>query len=174
MPSSPSMADFALLTLAGLAPEHEVRKNWREATMQLIRIFAALILALGLTACGQAEPGPKGDPGPPGPAGERGEVGPPGPAGPPGPPGPPGPAGAVGARSDANPAASSSQLRMVRAACNATTCTAQCDEEEIVLIAYCGTARNPAVYPTERSASCRARTATNNPLVITCIKSPPP
>jgi hypothetical protein len=145
--------------------------------MQPFQKLAALILVLGLAACGQAQPGPKGDSGPPGPPGERGEVGPPGPAGPAGPPGPPGLAGAPGARGEPDSGAAqaaSAPLRMVRASCNATACAAQCNEDETVLIAYCGAARNPAVYPTERSASCRNRTAANNPLVIACMKSTSP
>src|SRR5207248_865788 len=97
------------------------------------------ILAFGLTACGQ-EPGPKGEPGPPGPPGATGEVGPPGPAGPPGPPSPVGATGEV------------SQVRIVRATCNPTTCGAQCNDDEELLIAYCGTGKNPATYPAERSA----------------------
>ena len=155
--------------LAGArAIETYASKTWRETSMQLFRILRAALLTAGLTACGQAQPGPQGEPGPPGPPGERGEVGPPGPAG---------PSGTQGARGEAGSAAgqgASSPLRIVRASCNATTCAAQCDEDEIVLIAYCGTARNPVVYPTERSASCRARTAGNNPLVVACVKSTSP
>ena len=63
----------------------------------------------------------------------------------------------------------SSRVRVVRANCNATACSAQCDPDEALLIAYCGVGRNTAVYPTERSASCRARTPANNPLVIACM-----
>ena len=42
-----------------------------------------------------------------------------------------------------------------------------------LFIAYCGSARNSAIYPTQRSATCRARTAANSPIVATCIKFPP-
>ena len=142
--------------------------------MRPFQIMMAITLAIGLAACGEAQPGPKGEPGPPGPPGERGEVGPPGPPGPPGPTGPAGPAGASGEAGSAAAQATSSPLRMIRATCNATTCTAQCDENETALIAYCGPGRNAAVYPTERSASCRARTAANNPLVVACMKSTSP
>jgi hypothetical protein len=137
--------------------------------MKLTRALLPLALALGVAACDI--PGLKGDPGPQGP---RGEVGPPGPPGPSGPPGPVGPQGATREvqPGPAAPLGSSSPVRMVRANCNATTCSAQCNEDEEVLIAYCGTGRNPAVYPTERSASCRARTAANNPLVVACVKAP--
>src|SRR6516165_9876935 len=138
--------------------------------MNFVQTLIPIVLAAGLVAC-EKIPGPKGDPGPQGPPGATGEVGPAGPAGPAGPPGAPGPAGAVGAAGETSQAG---QIRMVRATCNATTCTAQCEEGEALLIAYCGTGRNPAAYPTERSATCRARTPTNNPLVIACTKSTSP
>jgi hypothetical protein len=142
--------------------------------MKLIRTMLPVVLAVSLMACDKI-PAFKGDPGPQGPPGATGEVGPagpPGPAGPGGPPGPPGPVGAAGATGQPGSAAapgSSSPVRMVRANCNSTGCTAQCNQGEEVLIAYCGVGRNPAIYPTERSASCRARTPANNPLVIACI-----
>src|SRR5215831_17744121 len=124
--------------------------------MQVRWFMIALLMApLALSACEEKQA----------PQGEKGDAGPPGPAGPAGPAGPPGPAGDVG---------TAGQIRMVRATCNATTCTAQCDEGEALLIAYCGNGRNPAAYPTERSATCRARTPTNNPLVIACTKSTSP
>jgi Collagen triple helix repeat (20 copies) len=131
-------------------------------TMNLIRTLFPIALAAALLAACDKIPGPKGDPGPPGPQGERGEAGPPGAAGP---PGPPGSAGAAATPRSSGP------VRMVRANCNTTACAAQCDQDEELLIAYCGSARNAAAYPTERSATCRARTPANNPLVIACIKS---
>jgi hypothetical protein len=141
--------------------------------MKLIRTSLLFVLATGLAACDKI-PGLKGDPGPQGPPGAAGEAGPPGPVGPPGPAGPPGPPGAAGAAGQPGSAVApgpSSQVRMVRANCDATTCTAECDQGEDLLIAYCGTGRNPAVYSGERSARCRARTPANNPLVIACVKS---
>ena len=124
------------------------------ASKWLKKLSVTILLAGLLAACGQTEPGAKGDAGPPG---ERGE------AGPPGPPGPPGsPATAI-----------PTLLRIVRATCDALGCTAQCNEDEDLFIAYCGSARNSAIYPTQRSATCRARTAANSPIVATCIKSPP-
>ena len=69
--------------------------------------------------------------------------------------------------------ASPTLLRIVRATCDATGCIAQGSEDEELFIAYCGAARNSAIYPTQRSASCCARTAANSPIVATCIKSPP-
>jgi Collagen triple helix repeat (20 copies) len=131
----------------------------RGPSMKFPPTLNAVVLAGLLAACSPAQPGPKSDPGPPGPPGERGEAGPRGPAGPPGPPGASGPAGSF-------------QLRIVRANCSATACAAQGNEDEELFIAYCGAARNPAVYSTERSATCRGRTAASNPLVLACIKSP--
>jgi hypothetical protein len=127
--------------------------------MNLIRVLLPIVLAIGLAACDKI-PGLKGEAGPPGPPGEKGEAGP---------PGPPGPAGQAGSAA----ATLSSSVRIVRANCNATTCSAQCEQGEDLFIAYCGTGRNPAVYATDGSASCRARTSANNPLVIACIKSSP-
>jgi hypothetical protein len=147
--------------------------------MQVIRALLPIVLALGLAACDKI-PGVKGEPGPQGPPGEKGDVGPAGPpgvagpagpAGRPGPPGPPGPAGATGAAAEATEPGRTAQIRMIRANCNAAACSAQCNQDEDLLLAYCGTARNPAVYPTERSASCRTRTPTNNPLIVACIAS---
>jgi Collagen triple helix repeat (20 copies) len=144
--------------------------------MRTESIGLVLAISLCLASCGQGPEGPKGEPGAAGPPGEKGEPGPPGPAGPRGErgePGPPGPAGAAGATGQPASAAAASAARIVRANCNATSCVAQCEEDETLLIAYCGTGRNSATYPSERSATCRARTSANNPLVIACMKTSP-
>jgi hypothetical protein len=118
--------------------------------MLLYRTLIAITLAAGLAACGKVPQGEKGDPGPAGPPGATGEAGPRGPAG---------PAGA---------------MRIVRANCDATSCAAQCAEDEVLLIAYCGATRIVATFPTERSATCRARTPANNPLIAACAKAVAP
>jgi len=64
-------------------------------------------------------------------------------------------------------------MRIIRSTCDAAGCAAQCNEDEELFVAYCGTARNAALYPAQRSATCRARTAANNPIVAACIKSLP-
>jgi hypothetical protein len=115
--------------------------------MQMRRAMIAVILAVSLVACGQ--PPKKGDPGPPG---ARGEAGPTGPAGPAGPPG------------------VSSATRIVRSICDATTCAVQCNDDEILLVAFCGAARNGPIFSTERSASCRLRNAANSPIIGACVK----
>jgi hypothetical protein len=124
--------------------------------MRHCRHVIAIFLSVGLAGCGNTPPGPKGDPGAPGPSGANGEPGPAGPAG------PVGPAGAAGA---------SSPMRILRSNCDATACIAQCNDEEVILIAYCGAAHNPAIFPSERSASCRARNAANNPVIAACAKT---
>ena len=108
-----------------------------------------IFMAVGLAACGQGNPGPQGDPGSQGPQGPAGPAGPPGQAGPPG-------------------------MRIVSVPCNATDCTARCNPDEALWIAYCGSARNAAAYPNDGSATCRGRAPANNPLVVACVKSSPP
>jgi hypothetical protein len=121
--------------------------------VQLYRALIVITFSATLAACGKAPEAAKSDPGPPGPPGARGE------AGPPGPPGPPG---------------SSAPMRIVRSNCDATSCAAQCSDDEVLLVAYCGPARNAATFPTERSASCRARNAANTPLIAACVKASSP
>src|ERR1700730_12770990 len=123
--------------------------------MKPIRTFIAMILLSATVGCGESQPTSRGEPGPPGPAG------PPGEAGPPGPPGPAAPS---------PPAA----LRVIHVACEAAACAAQCAADETLLVAYCGAARTPAVFPTERFATCRVRTAASNPLVVACVRTPAP
>jgi hypothetical protein len=117
-----------------------------------IGIATAIVFSLVLAACDQQQGtrGPKGDKGDPGPPGQRGEVG------------PPGPAGSIGG------------VRIVRTPCNEQSCAAQCNDDEILLTAYCGSGRFPPVHPNERSAICRGRGPANNPLVVVCIKAPAP
>jgi Collagen triple helix repeat (20 copies) len=132
-----------------------------------IRIWLWIgVLSLAVGACSQSSQGPKGDPGPPGPAGDQGEAGPPGPAGPQGPSGPPGPA------LSSAPPNTGGGIHIVRAMCSPASCVAECGADEIVISAWCGAARNPTNFPTERSASCRGGRGTgNNPLFAVCAKS---
>jgi hypothetical protein len=117
------------------------------------RTLIAVTLAAGLVGCGQSSQGEKGDPGAAGPPGAQGDAGPRGPAGPPG---------------------ASGAMRIVRANCDATSCAAQCGDDEVLLIAYCGATRNAATFPTERSASCRLRNPANSPLIAACAKAATP
>jgi len=113
--------------------------------MAVLRALIAMALAGAMMGCGQGQ-GPKGDPGP---------SGPPGPKGDPGPPGPP------------------FGIRIVRSNCDATNCSVQCAEDELLLTAYCGVRRNAAVIPSERAATCRSPVPANSPLVAACVKIPP-
>ena len=135
-------------------------------------ISIIMVMAVGLAACGQGEPGPKGEAGPQGPQGQSGPPGQPGPAGQPGPPGQSGPPGQPGPPGEAGQAGPPS-LRIVSVPCNATTCTARCNPDEALWMAYCGNARNAAAYQNDGSATCRGRTPANNPLVVACVKSSP-
>jgi len=91
-----------------------------------------------------------------------------GPMGDQGPPGPKGPPG------DAGPPSTTSGIRIVRSNCDETTCRVQCDENEMLLTAYCGPKRNSAIIPTERAATCRNPMPVNSPLVAVCALMPPP
>ena len=122
--------------------------------MRVRTVALARIVALGLAACSQPVPGPKGDAGPEGPPGSQGEPGPPGP-----------PAAAV---------VQSNGVPVVRTTCNTENCTAACEADEIMIVAWCGAARNPTNFPTERSATCRGRGPGNNPLFGVCVKSSAP
>src|SRR5262249_31169815 len=90
--------------------------------------------------------------------GPKGDAGPPGPPGPKGDPGPPGPLFGI---------------RIVRSNCDATNCSVQCGDDEMLLTAYYGVRRNAAIIPTERSATCRSPVPANSPLVAACVKMPP-
>jgi hypothetical protein len=130
---------------------HLYRTHFRRAYLQrTCGPLIVLALAFAMAGCAKSEPGEKGDPGPPGPAGAKGDTGPRGPAGPPG---------------------ASGALHIVRATCDATNCAVQCGDDEVLLIAYCGATRIPATFPTERSATCRARTAANSPIIAACAKA---
>ncbi|HJY17510.1 MAG TPA: hypothetical protein VJ353_07730, partial [Xanthobacteraceae bacterium] len=108
--------------------------------------------------------GPQGDQGPAGPQGPKGDAGPVGPAGPPGPPGPAGPQGQAGPPSPS--------IRVVKSDC-VSGCTVQCQDDEVLVTAYCGPTRNQAQFLGEKGASCGPTgSATNTPLVAVCVASP--
>src|SRR5262249_51889142 len=104
----------------------------------------AIALSICVAGCGQ---GPKGEPGAAGSPGEKGEAGPPGPPGPPGPQGaqgPPGPSGAAAGTSE-------SALRVMRSNCQAATCRGECNEDEVLIVAYCGPRRSAVTLVNERT-----------------------
>jgi hypothetical protein len=142
-----------------------MRIIWENPKMRAAHLALAVALLAGVsiavTGCGK---GPQGDAGPAGPQGPKGDAGP---AGPIGPPGPPGPAGAQG---DAGPPSPS--VRVVKSDCVAG-CTVQCQDNEVLVTAYCGPTRNPAQYLGEKGASCGpAASPSNAPLVAVCVGSP--
>jgi hypothetical protein len=115
--------------------------------MYVFGILIAIALAGSMITWIQGSKGPMGDQGPPGPKGPRGDAGPP---------------------------STTSGIRIVRSNCDETTCRVQCGENEMLLTAYCGPNRNPAVIPTERAAACRSPVPANNPLVAVCAQMASP
>src|SRR5215472_17878386 len=130
-------------------------------TMRVSHLALAVALLAGLAGCGK---GAQGDPGPAGPPGPKGDAGPVGPAGPPGPPGPQGEKGPAGPPSPS--------IRVVRSDCVAE-CSVQCQDNEVLIAAYCGATRNQAQFLGERGATCGpVPSAANSPLVAVCVASP--
>jgi hypothetical protein len=111
---------------------------------------AGALIVIGLVGSmitwGQDLKGPMGDQGPPGPKGPTGDPGPP---------------------------SAASGIRIVRSNCDETSCRLQCGESEMLLTAYCGLKRNPAIIPTERAATCRGAGPANSPLVAVCAQIEP-
>jgi Collagen triple helix repeat (20 copies) len=128
------------------------------------RIALVVALCLGLANCGQGPQGPKGEQGVAGPAGEKGEAGPAGPPGPKGDAGPAGPAGPPAA------AAAASGVRVMRVSCESAACSAACNQDEVLVSAYCGPGRSAVTLVNERSVSCPSRRAATSPLVAICAK----
>jgi Collagen triple helix repeat (20 copies) len=129
--------------------------------MRVSHLALSVALLAGLAACSK---GPQGDQGPPGPQGPKGDVGQ---AGPPGPPGPSGPQGEKG-----SPGPPSPSIRVIRSDC-VSGCSVQCQDNEILVTAYCGATRNQAQFLSERGASCGpVPNAANTPLVAVCVGSP--
>src|SRR5215470_3697767 len=125
-------------------------------TMRIIRSLTAIALALGVVACGQAQPGPQGAQGPAGAQGAKG------------PPGPQGPQGSQGLQGSASPPGQGSLIRIVRSNCDSADCTVACSDGEFLLTAYCGVTRAPAIFPSEHSASCHRHEPESSPLVAAC------
>jgi hypothetical protein len=127
------------------------------------RLLSVIAVSLCVMSCGQEPKGPRGDTGPPGPPGLMGEAGTQGPAGSQGPQGRPGPAG---------PPGPASQTRVMRVNCALQSCQVQCDVEEVLVTAYCGVSRKPALFLGEKSASCGlAPNSAESPLVAVCVRS---
>ena len=129
--------------------------------MRAARLALAVALLATLAGCSK---GPQGDRGPAGPQGPKGDAGPMGPVG------PPGPIGSQGEKGPAGPPSPS--LRVVKSDC-VSGCSVQCQDNEVLVTAYCGATRNQAQYLGERAASCGpVASAENTPLVAVCVGSP--
>ena len=140
--------------------------------MHVKPIAVAIAFSLCLAGCGEGTTGPKGDPGPVGPTGEKGDPGPPGPAGPPGPPGPQGAEGPRASPGAAGTPVTDNAIRVTRSNCEAATCRAECSQNEILVIAYCGPRRSPVTLVNERTVTC-ARGAPTSPLIMVCARVAP-
>ena len=99
-------------------------------------------------------PGPKGEPGASGPPGTQGPKGDAGPQGPVGPPGPPGPAGAA--------AAQGARLRVVVGQIRAA-----CDQDEIMISAYC--AGDNATVGLDGMKGARCDGSPDAKAVVSCV-----
>jgi hypothetical protein len=134
--------------------------SW-EISMRSFQLLLFVAISLCNVSCGQP-PGPRGDVGPQGSAGEKGEAGPQGPSGPQGPPGLPGQPG---------PPGPASQIRITRVNCLLESCQVSCEVGEVLVTAYCGAGRKPAMFLGEKSASCGvSRNASDSPLVAVCVR----
>jgi hypothetical protein len=61
---------------------------------------------------------------------------------------------------------------VVRSDC-VSGCSVQCEDNEVLIAAYCGATRNQAQFLSERGASCGpAPSVSNTPLVAVCVGSP--
>jgi hypothetical protein len=90
---------------------------------------------------------------------------PPGPAGPPGPPGPQGAEGPAGPPSTAENA-----IRTIRLDCTGPGCRGECNQNEVLVIGYCGPRRIPVTFINERTVTC-PRVAATSPLIMVCVKA---
>jgi hypothetical protein len=63
-----------------------------------------------------------------------------------------------------------SPVRVMRSDCQATACRGECNQDEVLVAAYCGARRGPVVN--ERTAIC-VRGAATSPLVMVCVKATP-
>src|SRR5215472_11155892 len=133
--------------------------------MNIRGIAVAIALSICASGCGE---GPKGEPGTVGPPGAKGEPGPAGSPGPAGPPGPPGPQGAEGPAGP--PGTAENAIRVIRLDCTGPACRGECNQNEVLVIGYCGPRRIPVTVINERTATC-PRVAASSPLTIVCVKA---
>src|SRR6516164_1100325 len=128
-------------------------------------IIRGIAVATALSICASGCDGPKGEPGAVGPPGEKGGPGPAGPSGPPDPPGPQGAQGPVGP-----PGTAENAIRVIRLDCTSAACRGECNQNEVLVIGYCGPRRIPLTLINERMATC-PRVAAASPLTMLCVKA---
>jgi hypothetical protein len=64
-------------------------------------------------------------------------------------------------------------VRVVRSNCLSGNCTIQCNDTEVLVMAYCGPNRSAATYLGEREASCGVQESSpNSPLIVVCASAP--
>src|SRR5262245_19963193 len=127
-----------------------------------------IAVAMALSICASGCEGPKGEPGTVGPSGAKGE---PGPGGAAGPAGSPGPRGAQRAEGPAGPPGTAENaIRVIRLDCTAAACRGECNQNEVLVIGYCGPRRVPVTLINERTVTC-PRLATTSPLIMVCAKA---
>ena len=117
---------------------------WENLKMRAAHLAFTVILLTGIAGgLAACGKGPQGDAGPAGTAGPQGPAGPPSPS-----------------------------VRVVKSDCT-SGCTVQCQENEILVTAYCGPTRNAAQMLGERGASCGpVASPANAPLVAVCVAAP--
>jgi hypothetical protein len=157
------------MTYAIFVPDMVGRLKCKGVCMRVKSIAVAIAISICVAGCGQ---GPKGEPGAAGPPGEKGEPGPAGPPAPPGPPGPPGPQGAGGPPGPPGTPGGEGAVRVMRSNCQTAACREECNQDEVLVVAYCGARRSPVVVVNERTVTC-PRGAATSPLVAVCAKAAP-
>jgi hypothetical protein len=61
-------------------------------------------------------------------------------------------------------------LRVTRSNCQAAACRGECNQDEVLVIAYCGARRGAVTLVNERTVIC-PRGAATSPLVMICAKA---
>jgi hypothetical protein len=143
-----------------------------------LSLIVAIVLCAWLVGCGQQSP--QGERGPAGPQGAKGDAGPPGPIGKAGPQGPQGAQGPQGPQGLVGLPGQGTSIRVERSECYSPARVIACREGELLLTAYCGQDRAPAIFPRENAASCpreeterRRKETKNSPLVVACAMISP-
>ena len=145
--------------------------------MRTVRLLTVAALALCVAACSEGTQGPKvrrarpARPGPPGLPARRALTEPQVRQVRPVRPGRPDPRVRKACQAPQGAPGSGASVRVVSATCDAASCVVACNKGEILLMAYCGRRKTPAVFPTPDSASCHRHEPASNPLIAACASS---